>query len=52
MDQIDQITLCIAWRSRTLPKPDRAAYRGAFLERSLASFSLGLTTTLLSGRKH
>ena len=48
---MDQITLSPGGLERW-PKPDRAAYRGAFLERSLASFSLGLTTTLLSGRKH
>jgi hypothetical protein len=50
-DTMDQITLSPGGLERW-PKPDRAAYRGAFLERSLASFSLGLTTTLLSGRKH
>ena len=57
-DTMDQWTRLTRSRSASpgglerWPKPDRAAYRGAFLERSLASFSLGLTTTLLSGRKH
>jgi hypothetical protein len=51
-DTMDQITLSSPGGLERWPKPDRAAYRGAFLERSLASFSLGLTTTLLSGRKH